>query len=142
MVEDPGLLGCNTVAVGLGFPAILKENSAFSFKCKEVLQTLDSTKTTAKHHMPEDKWSHEDINYIHHNTHLYILPTLPTFKNLQFNNLHFMVSIFNDSFSHMSFLHFKISRIYIICLITHHYSLCEIQCSHSSDLMKTTVIWV
>jgi len=47
--------------------------------------------------MPEDKWSHEDINYIHRNTYLYILPT---FKNFQFNNLCFMVSIFNDSFSH------------------------------------------
>ena len=53
-----------------------------------------------------------------------------------------MVSIFNDSFSHTSFLHFKISRIYIICLITHHYSLCEIQCSHNNDLIKTTAIWV
>ena len=70
MVEDPGLLGCNTVAVGLGLTVILKEHNAFSFKCKEVLQTLDSTKTLAKHHMPEDKWRHEDINYIRHNTYL------------------------------------------------------------------------
>jgi hypothetical protein len=62
MIEDPGLLGCNNVAVGLGFPVILKEHSAFSFKCKEVLQTLDNTKTTAKHHMPEYKWCHEDTN--------------------------------------------------------------------------------
>jgi len=132
MVEDPGLLGCNTVADGLGFPVILKEHSAFSFKSKEVLQTLESTKTTTKHHMPEDKWCHEDAKYIHHNTHIYILPISPTFKNFQFNNLRFVASIFNDSFSHTSFLHFKISRIYIICVITHHCALCEIQCSHSS----------
>jgi len=131
MDEDPGLLGCNTVAVGLGFSAILKEQSAFSSKCKEVLQTLENSKTT-KHHISENKWCHEDTNYIHHNTHNYILPPLPKFTNFQFNNLHSMVSIFNDSFSHTSFLYVKISRIYIICLITHHYSPCEIQCPHGS----------
>lgn len=116
---------CSWVGVSCHF----EEHSAFSFKGKEVLQTLESTKTTTKHHTPEDKWCHEDTNYIHHNTHIYILPT---FKNYQFHNLHFMMSIFNDSFSDTSFLHFNISRIYIICLIAHRCALCEIQCSHSS----------
>jgi hypothetical protein len=118
MVEDPSHLICNTVTVGLRFPDILKEHSAFSFKGKEVIQTLESTNTIMKHHMPDNKWFHEDTNYTHHNTRIYILPT---FKNFQFNNLCFMVSIFNDSFSHTPFLHFVISRHYIVCLITRHY---------------------
>jgi hypothetical protein len=91
MVEDPGLVGCNTVAVGLRYPDIRKKHSAFSFKGRWGLQTLESTKTITKHHTPADKWCYKDTNYIHHNTHINILLTLPTFKNFQFNDLCFMV---------------------------------------------------
>jgi hypothetical protein len=34
MVEDPGLLGCNTVAVGLGFPVILRNTVPSASRAK------------------------------------------------------------------------------------------------------------